>query len=68
MWNNMIVDNIFRLDHVCIDTFFIIRGIDFDILACGHWYEDSILKYSDRMVESYTFCCQDNTIFIDIKY
>ncbi len=41
------------------------QGEGFATLACGSWYQDNILAYDDREVESFTW--QDNNqIFIDL--
>lgn len=49
------------------DTEIIIRkGEGFDTLACGNWYQDDILAYDIREVESFTWQ-DDKRIYIDVK-
>ena len=42
------------------------QGEGFDVLARGNWYQDNILEYSRREVESFTVQ-DDNRIYIDVK-
>ncbi len=43
-----------------------IRNEDFYVLAHGNWYQDDLLKYDQKEIQSFTW--QDgNTIYIDIK-
>lgn len=49
------------------DTEIVIRkGEGFDTLARGNWYQDDILAYDIREVESFTWQ-DDKRIYIDVK-
>ncbi len=39
---------------------------DLDVLAHGNWYQDNILEYMNREVESFTWQ-DDNNFYIDVK-
>lgn len=39
---------------------------DLHVLAHGNWYQDNILEYMNREVESFTWQ-DDNNFYIDVK-
>ncbi len=43
-----------------------IRDEDFCVVAHGNWYQDNILKYEQKEIQSFTWQ-DDNKIYIDIK-
>lgn len=64
----MTVKDIFQsgLTLVSDNTQIYIRHPDMHVLARGHWYNDNILEYLERTVESIVW--QDNDeFFIDLK-
>ena len=38
----------------------------FHVIAHGNWYQDNILNYTQKEIQSFTWQ-NDNTIYIDIK-
>lgn len=67
----MNIQEIFELGIINDDTEIFIRNdesaTDFELLAKGHWYEDHILKYSNKKYPVVSFTWQDdNKIYIDI--
>lgn len=64
----MTVKDIFQSGLILVNdnTNIYIRHPDMHVLACGHWYNDNILKYLERTVGSFVW--QDNDeFFIDLK-
>lgn len=48
------------------DTKIIIRNDDnFRVIAYGNWYEDNIVNYNHREIESFTWE-KENIVYIDI--
>lgn len=45
---------------------FIRHGEGFHVLAHGNWYQDNVLEYVNREVESFTWQ-DDDKIYIDVK-
>ena len=43
-----------------------VRGGDLHILTSGNWYQDNILEYAGRELESFTWQ-DDNNFYIDLK-
>lgn len=43
-----------------------IRDTDCHVLARGNWFQDNVLDYMNRAVESFTWQ-EDNKVFIDVK-
>lgn len=43
-----------------------IRDTDCHVLARGNWFQDNVLDYMNRAVESFTWQ-DDNKVFIDVK-
>ncbi len=48
------------------DTKVWIRDTDMRVLAGGNWYQDNVLNYVDREVESFTWQ-DDNYFYVDLK-
>lgn len=44
-----------------------IRDCEFQTLAHGNWYQDSVLDYMHNEIESFTWQ-DDNKLYIDVKY
>ena len=53
-------------DIVNDSTEVLIRDTDFHVLARRSWFQDNVLDYMNRAVESFTWQ-EDNKVFIDVK-
>lgn len=62
----MTVEKILELGLIDDDTEILIRDEDSRVLAHGNWYQDNVLAYGSRYVQSFTWQ-DDNKCFIDIK-
>ncbi len=63
----MTLKKITEMGLIDYDTEIVIRqGESFDVLARGNWYQDDILAYDVREVESFTWQ-SDNRTYIDVK-
>lgn len=62
----MTVSKIFELSLVNDNTSIWVRDKEFHVLGHGNWYQDNILEYEDREVESFTWQ-DDNQFYIDLK-
>lgn len=63
----MTVQRIFEETGLIDDnTMIYIRNDLFRIISKGNWYQDDILKYENREVESFTWE-DDNKLYIDLK-
>lgn len=63
----MTVQRIFEETGLIDDnTMIYIRKGFFQVVSKGNWYQDNILKYENREVESFTWE-DDNKIYIDLK-
>lgn len=65
----MTVKEIFDLDLINDNTEVRVRqqdGYNLHLLAHGNWYQDNVLAYVEREVESFTWQ-DDNNFYIDLK-
>ena len=62
----MTINKIFELGLIHDKTSIWIRDKELHVLAHGNWYQDHILEYEDRKVESFTWQ-DDNQFYIDLK-
>ena len=63
----MTVQRIFEETGLIDDnTIICMREGFFRVISKGNWYQDNILKYENREVESFTWI-DDNKIYIDLK-
>ena len=63
----MTVQRIFEETGLIDDnTMIYIREGLFRVISKGNWYQDNILKYENREVESFTWE-DDNKLYIDLK-
>ncbi len=62
----MTLSRILEKDLINDNTEVFIRDQDCHVLAHGSWYQDNVLNYVNRGVESFTWQ-DDNKIFIDVK-
>ena len=62
----MTAKKILELGLIDDGTEILIRDEDSRVLAHGNWYQDNVLEYMHREIESFTWQ-DDNKRFIDIK-
>lgn len=64
----MTLSKIIEMGLVKDDTKIYVRGYgDVPVLlTCGNWFQDNVLDYMDKEIESFTWQ-DDNKIYIDIK-
>lgn len=61
----MTIEKIFFMGLIGDNTEVFIRNKSFHVLAHGNWYQDNILEYVHREVESFTWQ-DDEKIYIDL--
>ena len=64
--NTMNLSKIIELGLVNDRTEIWCRDRDMHVLAHGNWYQDNVLEYGHREVESFAWQ-DDNKLFIDLK-
>lgn len=63
----MTLEKIYEMGLIKDDTeIFVRQGDSFQVLAHGNWYQDNVLEYLKREVESFTWQ-DDNKIYVDVK-
>lgn len=62
----MTLETLFGTDLICDNTKVVIRDAEFHVLAVGNWYQDNILDFTEKEIESFTWQ-DDNKIYVDIK-
>lgn len=61
----MTIGKLYEMKLINDHTEVIVRDSEFRVLTQGNWYQDNILDYNNRELESFTW--QDNNkIFIDL--
>lgn len=64
--NTMNLSKIIELGLVNDGTEIWCRDRDMHVLAHGNWYQDNVLEYRHREIESFTWQ-DDDELFIDLK-
>lgn len=63
----MKVEEILMMDQIINDrTEIYIRDDNFNIVACGNWFNDEVLDHSDDEAESFSWQ-DDNIVYIYLK-
>lgn len=62
----MTLSRMLEKDLVNDNTEVFIRDTDCHVLVRGSWFQDNVLIYMNRAVESFTWQ-EDNKVFIDLK-
>lgn len=62
----MTLNKIFVLGLINDNTKIVVRDSEFQVLSCGNWYQNNILDFLNRDLESFTWD-DDNSLYVDVK-